>query len=127
MRGDWRIVPVEPTLEMLTAGARTRTAGDRDFDADDTLRPEYRAMIAGARHPSLNVAELRLLLPDGYEILPVAVIEELAYAGHVAYLPAFGGSEAALASVNNAARAADNVLARYQERRRRPGSQGSLE
>lgn len=42
----YKLVPVEPTPEMLVAGAACRTT--RDLDEDDTLGPEYRAMLAAA-------------------------------------------------------------------------------
>lgn len=66
----------------------------------------------------MNVAEIREhLLPDGYEVLPVEVIRLLVDAGHAAYAPAFGGDEGEVEKVNHAARAAENVLARYRARR----------
>lgn len=35
----------EPTEEMLAAGSRSRTASDRFDNGDDTLAPEFTAMI----------------------------------------------------------------------------------
>lgn len=65
----------------------------------------------------MNVAQIRdRLLPDGYEVLPVEVIRLLVDAGYAAYAPAFGGDEAEVKRVRHAARAADNVLARYEAR-----------
>ncbi len=59
-----------------------------------------------------TIKNIREQLPEGYEILPIRVIEILIYAGLSAYAPAFGGSDEAVTDARNAARAARNVLTR---------------
>lgn len=51
-------------------------------------------------------------MPEGYELLPVEVIETLIDAAYRAYGPAFGGSQQAVSRAYHAARAAENVLNR---------------
>lgn len=58
----------------------------------------------------------RWLLPRGYEIVPVGLLQTLADAAARPYMPAFGGDPAAVDRALHAARAADNVLRRYYTR-----------
>lgn len=44
----WRLVPMEPTPEMLQAGADEPLAGDSDDDAPEDYRAVYKAMLAAA-------------------------------------------------------------------------------
>lgn len=60
------------------------------------------------------------LMPKGYELLPIEVIETLIDAARRAYTPAFGGDEEAVARAYHAARAARNVLARRKAMEVRP-------
>jgi hypothetical protein len=48
----WRLVPVEPTLEMLQAGRDTPLAGDDAVDAPEDYKAVYRAMLAAAPQPA---------------------------------------------------------------------------
>lgn len=54
----------------------------------------------------------RWLMPKGYELLPIEVIEILSDAGMRGYGPAFGGNQQAVARAYHAARSAQNVLSR---------------
>jgi len=64
------------------------------------------------------VIACREALPEGYEVLPIEVIQTLVTAGHAAYGPAITAYGESEDRVGNAAQAAANVLARYHERRR---------
>lgn len=55
------------------------------------------------------------VLPRGYEILPIELIEILADAAQRGYAPAFGGSEEAVDLAWHAGQAAKNVLARNRK------------
>lgn len=44
----WRLVPVEPTAEMVQAGRNEPLAGEADEDAPEDYRAVYRAMLAAA-------------------------------------------------------------------------------
>lgn len=50
--GGWRLVPVEPTPEMLQAGADEPLAGDHDDDAPEDYRAVFKAMLAAAPQPA---------------------------------------------------------------------------
>lgn len=60
----------------------------------------------------LSVENLREMTPRSHAVLPVGLVETLIDAAWRAYLPAFGGSEVAVAEAFNAAQAAQNVLDR---------------
>ena len=64
----------------------------------------------------LTAADLRAsgLIPEGYVVLPVSLVEELIRAGFAVYEPAVGGSDEAADRIRNAARAASNVVDRYK-------------
>lgn len=64
-----------------------------------------------------HLKEQRSALPDGYEIVPVALLELLADAAHGAYDPAFGGNAS---HIRHAGVAASNILARYWARKAAP-------
>lgn len=57
------------------------------------------------------------LMPDGYELLPIPVIEDLVEAGYAVYPPAVGGSGDAVHRIVNSAQSANNVLTRYRKRK----------
>ena len=44
----WKLVPVEPTLAMISAGRDTPLAGEADDDSPEDYRGVYRAMLAAA-------------------------------------------------------------------------------
>jgi hypothetical protein len=55
---------------------------------------------------------IRKITPKTHVVVPVRVIELLVDAADRGYLPAFGGSEEALADARHAARAARNIVRR---------------
>lgn len=54
----------------------------------------------------------KFLMPSGYELLPIEVIEILIDASERGYIAAFGGSQAAVNKAWHAAQAARHVLDR---------------
>jgi hypothetical protein len=62
------------------------------------------------------VAALREQLPEGYEIVPIEVLQLLVGAGFAAYDTAIYASGMQPEDVENAAQAGENILRRYYTR-----------
>ena len=81
--GPWRLVPVEPTAEMLDAGRDTPLAGEEDADAPEDYKAVYAAMLAAAPLPPAvgpSGSADRYFFEQGYDhgrrsVMPPAVGE----------------------------------------------------
>jgi uncharacterized protein YbdZ (MbtH family) len=70
----WRLVPIEPTQEMLDAGRDTPLAGNDDVDAPEDYKAVYCAMLAAAQPTD---EALRSAVPAGWKLVPIEPSDEM--------------------------------------------------
>jgi len=90
--GEWKLVPVEPTEEMIDAGNEARTSVRADTNTEDT----WSAMLEMAPEPPLHPAAAPPASDALVEALEKIAGEQKVYKGHGDYdiIPAFDADEA---------------------------------